>query len=446
MTVAAEGERARFTYEELEGRGRSVPRPRQRRQCAAGGGDRGGVAAGGQTRRGSATRAGAGAGLAAGGAVPVAAPGGILSRLAFHELRGCSSTSRPRARPETGAIFWWRCAIPRDAPRDLLEGASATSSSARRADRTADPDSSRTQPARLDLPFWARRAEILGVPWSSGAARARRSARALRRADGATHAPGRELIDTMDAVLRHDFSGAISRARPQAVARHFGWRARTASSSRRRVHDTPARPGAGEALRRGRVDEAAGLARLSVGRRSRWPGWPRRYERLADAGPATGSSIRAVRRTCGPRRRCPRTSRAMGPSTAGRRCTCRGRGAHRIVKADVASLYPSLMREHGSGRGAIAWGRCSRSWTVGRSTLAAKGGQAAPAGSAAATRRGAVGRDEDVVNSAYGYLGAAGSPASRVMRPTRSRGGGGRLAPCDELAAPGHATRGDTRV
>ena len=86
----------------------------------------------------------------------------------------------------------------------------------------------------FDLPFLDRRARRLGVPLTLGRVgppglrqRAARRGVAIDREDGPRRirfvAPGRELIDTMDAVLRHDFA---TRALPghglKAVARHLG--------------------------------------------------------------------------------------------------------------------------------------------------------------------------------------------------------------------------------
>src|SRR5262249_25629995 len=105
-------------------------------------------------------------------------------------------------------------------------------------------------------------------------------------------APGRELIDTMDAVLRHDFA---TRELPshglKAVARHLG----IAGPDREHIRGDqifdvyrtdPAR------VRRyaaADVEEAAGLARMLGGAAFALARMtPRRYERLADAGAATG--------------------------------------------------------------------------------------------------------------------------------------------------------------
>ena len=79
---------------------------------------------------------------------------------------------------------------------------------------------------------------------------------------------------------------------------------------------------------------------------------PRRYERLADAGAATGVHRSAARARVPARGHgaARARSRATARRTAARRCTCSPTGvAQRVVKADVASLYPSLMRAYRIG-------------------------------------------------------------------------------------------------
>ena len=101
--------------------------------------------------------------------------------------------------------------------------------------QAADPDVIENHNLHgFDLPFLDRRARMLGVPLrarpdrAAGAAAARRRgaasrATATRRRRVRFVAPGRELIDTLDAVLRHDFA---TRELPghglKAVARHLG--------------------------------------------------------------------------------------------------------------------------------------------------------------------------------------------------------------------------------
>src|SRR5207302_2689155 len=94
--------------------------------------------------------------------------------------------------------------------------------------READPDVIENHNLHgFDLPFLASRAERLGVALDLGrrpglrrrpAARSHPSLRRLRYT-----VPGRELIDTLDAVIRYDFSARDLPGRGlKAVARHFG--------------------------------------------------------------------------------------------------------------------------------------------------------------------------------------------------------------------------------
>ena len=78
---------------------------------------------------------------------------------------------------------------------------------------------------------------------------------------------------------------------------------------------------------------------------------PRRYERLADAGPATGVLdpllVRAYVRS---KSALPTHERGDGTPHSGAALYLFAAGrSERIVKADVASLYPSLMREYRIG-------------------------------------------------------------------------------------------------
>src|SRR4029450_13660854 len=105
-------------------------------------------------------------------------------------------------------------------------------------------------------------------------------------------APGRELIDTMDAVIRYDFS---TRSLPghglKAVAKYLGF----ASPDREYIKGSQVWPTYRRDPERVRGDATGGV--IEVAQLSRVLGGaafalaqmaPRRYERLADAGAATG--------------------------------------------------------------------------------------------------------------------------------------------------------------
>ncbi len=270
----------------------------------------------------------------------------------------------------------------------------------------------------FDLPFLVRRARRLGVPFAIG----RIEGAPLRPRPGPRGktrltAPGRELIDTLDAVRRHDFA---ARDLPghglKAVARHFG----IASSEREYV------PGAKvyevyqrdpERVRRYALDdvaEAAGLAKLLGGAAFALARMaPRRYERLADAGPATGVLdpllVRAYLRSGAA---IPARAKGDGTTHTGAALYLFAAGvAQRVVKADVASLYPSLMRQYRIGPRAdhlnALLAMVDR--LVDQRLDAKARGRAAPAGSAEKYSHEAVSAAMKIlVNSAYGYMGAVG--------------------------------------
>lgn len=282
----------------------------------------------------------------------------------------------------------------------------------------------------FDLPFLARRAERLQVPLSLGRAlgpglRQRPSARgaslgfsvAKERRRSRYTVPGRELIDTMDAVLRHDFA---ARDLPghglKALARHFGF----ASSEREyvpgaRIYEVFLRdPERVRRYARDDVEEAAALARLLGGAAFALARMaPRRYERLADAGAATGVLdpllIRAYFRAGAalpahqPGDGTPHSGAALHLFAAGL--------SERIVKADVASLYPSLMRQYEIGPSRDRLGAMLA--IVARlveQRLSAKAAAraAAPGSPERYTEEALSAAMKLVVNSAYGYLGAVG--------------------------------------
>ena len=285
----------------------------------------------------------------------------------------------------------------------------------------------------FDLPFLARRAKVLDVPLALGRAGgpglrqrpASRGAAVGRGGAGRPDAmrrsrytvPGRELIDTMDAVLRHDFS---ARDLPghglKAVARHLG----LAGPEREHI------PGAKvyevfqkdpERVRRyarDDVNEAAGLARLLGGSAFALARMaPRRYERLADAGPATGGVdpllVRAYLRAGAA---LPAHEEGDGTSHSGAALHLFATGvARRVVKADVASLYPSLMRQYRLGpkrdRLGVLLALVDRLVDQ-RLAAKAKAKAAAPGSTERYTHEALSAAMKIVVNSAYGYLGAVG--------------------------------------
>jgi DNA polymerase, archaea type len=294
--------------------------------------------------------------------------------------------------------------------------------------RAEDPDVIENHNLQgFDLAFLDRRARVLGVPLALGRfgppGLRRRSAR--RGADEGPGAvgrtrftvAGREMIDTLDAVLRYDFA---TRELPghglKAVARHLG----LAGPTRELIpgdqvyqvfRRDPAR------VRRyaaADVEEVAGVAKMLGGAAFALAQMaPRRYERVSDAGAATGIIdpllVRAYLRAGvalpahEPGDDTPHSGAALYLFATG--------VARRIVKADVASLYPSLMRQYriGPARDHLGAMLALVDRLVERRLAAKAAARAAPAGSAERyTHEAMSAAMKLVVNSAYGYLAAGG--------------------------------------
>lgn len=279
----------------------------------------------------------------------------------------------------------------------------------------------------FDLPFVERRARHLRVPITIGRLSspglrqrgARRGVPAEYDEDRRVRyvAPGRELIDTMDAVRRHDQS---ARDLPghglKAVARHFGISGperelipgaeiyRTWHSDPERVR----RYAAADVQEVAALSELLGGAAFALARMA-----PRRYERLADAGAATGVIdpllVRAYVRSGAS---LPAHEPQDGTMHSGAALYLFATGvAHRVVKADVASLYPSLMRAYhiGPARDHLGAMLALVDALVEQRLGAKAAARAAPSGSAERHTHEAVSSAmKMVVNSAYGYLAAGG--------------------------------------
>jgi DNA polymerase elongation subunit (family B) len=220
--------------------------------------------------------------------------------------------------------------------------------------RASDPDVIENHNLHgFDLPFLERRAQLLGVPLVLGRVgppglRQRAARRGILTRDDDRRrvrlvAPGRELIDTMDAVLRHDFATrALSGHGLKAVARHLGVAGPGREQiSGRQVEEVYRRdPERVRRYARADVEEAAAVGRLLGGAAFALAQMaPRRYERLSDAGAATGVIdpllVRAYLRAgmALPAHRegdgTPHTGAALHLFASG--------VATRVVKADVAS-------------------------------------------------------------------------------------------------------------
>ena len=312
----------------------------------------------------------------------------------------------------------------------------------------------------FDLPFLDRRARILGVKLTLGRQgmpglrqrAARRGAVSDWDAERRVRfvAPGRELIDTLDAVRRYDFS---SRELPghglKVVAKHFGISGPERELIRGDLIHTIFRTDPARVRRYATadVDEVAALSRLLGGAAFALARMaPRRYERLADAGAATGVIdpllVRAYLRAGVA---LPAHEEGDGTVHSGAALHLFATGvAHHVVKADVASLYPSLMRAYRIGPARDTLGALLA--IVDRlveQRLAAKArARGAPSGSAERHANEAMSAAmKIVVNTAYGYLAAGGNltrfadvhAANEVTRRGRETLG----FMCRELAARG---------
>jgi DNA polymerase, archaea type len=301
--------------------------------------------------------------------------------------------------------------------------------------READPDVVENHNLHgFDLPFLDQRAKRLGVPLALGRAglpglRHRPSARgaALNRGPGGRDAdamrrarytvPGREFIDTLDAVRRHDFS---ARDLPghglKAVAKHLGLSGpeRELIPGARVYEVFGQEPERVRRYAREDVTEAAGLAHLLGGAAFALARMaPRRYERVADAGPATGVLdpllVRAYLRAGAA---LPAHETGDGTSHSGAALHLFASGvARHIVKADVASLYPSLMRQYRIGprrdRLNVMLALVDRLVDQ-RLDAKAKAKKAPPGSPERHTQEAFSAAMKLLINSAYGYLGAVG--------------------------------------
>jgi DNA polymerase elongation subunit (family B) len=280
----------------------------------------------------------------------------------------------------------------------------------------------------FDLPFLDQRSRLLRVSLAlgrMGVAGLRQRAASRGAATGDPNdrrrlrfvAAGRELIDTMDAVRRHDIA---TRSLPgyglKIVARHLG----IASPDRvyipgAEIHATyrtdPDR------VRRYATDdvvEVAALSRMLGGAAYALAQMaPRRYERLSDAGAATGVIdpllVRAYLREGAA---LPLREESDGTQHMGAALHLFASGvAHRVVKADVASLYPSLMRTYriGPARDRLGVLLALVDGLVERRLEAKLKARGAPPGSAERHGHEAMSAAlKIVVNSAYGYLATGG--------------------------------------
>ncbi|HWG84070.1 MAG TPA: DNA polymerase domain-containing protein [Deinococcales bacterium] len=266
----------------------------------------------------------------------------------------------------------------------------------------------------FDFPFLEGRAAALGVPLQLG--RDPGPPELTRTGTGRDQRyclAGREVLDTLDAVRRYDFS---ARDMPghglKDAARYFG----IADAERvyipgAEIASTYARDP--ERVRRYAlfdVREVDGISRiLHASAFALAQMAPRRLERLSTAGPATGilepMLVRAYLRE-GQALPASADSGSNGRHSGGATILYASGVAERVVKADVASLYPSLIRAFRIGPSRDRLGvfvslvdRLTALRLEHKRLGRAGGEDSAPHAAVAAAMK-------IVVNSAYGYLGA----------------------------------------
>ncbi|HEV2655139.1 MAG TPA: DNA polymerase domain-containing protein, partial [Ktedonobacteraceae bacterium] len=277
----------------------------------------------------------------------------------------------------------------------------------------------------FDLPFLEERAAQLHVPLLFG--RQGGPQQLERREETLAVGPearrrtrysvaGRELIDTLDAVRRYDF---VVRDMPsyrlKEVARYFG----IASLERvyiegSEIFETYQRDP--ELVRRYAMDdvnEVDGLSRRLLGAPFVLASMaPRRYERLASAGPAMGIlEPLLVRAYLHAGVALPYQAAQQGDGQAlheGGATILFAEGiAEHVVKADVASLYPSLMRTFQIGpacdRLGVLLSILSRLTDL---RLAHKAAARSADALTASHHEATQAAMKILINAAYGYMGA----------------------------------------
>jgi len=330
---------------------------------------------------------------------------GRIFLIAVRDSRGFATTLEAPSPDDEAEMITKLCQIVRDRDPDIVENHNLFS---------------------FDLQFLEYRAEAVGVPLRLG--RDGGPERLERREETLAIGPearrrvrysvaGRELIDTLDAVRRYDF---VVRDLPsyglKDVARYFG----IASPDRvylegAAIFETYKKNA--DLVRRYALDdvqEVDGLSRRLLGASFALAGMaPRRYERLASAGPAMGilepMFVRAYLRAGMALPQTGTEDSAHGSHEGGAvHLFATGIGEH-VVKADVASLYPSLMRSFRIGPACdhlgVLLGILDRLTDL-RLAHKAAARSAAPGSLEANMHDATQAAMKILVNAAYGYMGA----------------------------------------
>ncbi|MFN3267134.1 MAG: DNA polymerase domain-containing protein [Deinococcales bacterium] len=201
----------------------------------------------------------------------------------------------------------------------------------------------------FDLPFLQARAEVHGITLVLG----RNDAPLRSLLEQRPSMAGREIIDTLDAVWRHDFvTRELPSHRLKDVAKHYGLQSKDriyleGASIESTYRSSPERVRAYALEDVREVDKLSqkllpasfALTQLA----------PRRFERVASAGTATGifepMLVRAYKYAglALPKSDC---ATLPTPHEGGAVYLFRSGLAKNVVKADIASLYPSIIRTY----------------------------------------------------------------------------------------------------
>jgi DNA polymerase I len=279
--------------------------------------------------------------------------------------------------------------------------------------------------AGFDFPFLQYRAAALKVPLRLGRAggpplldsyEEAGSSGPYRSRQRRYRIAGREVIDTLEAVRRYDFAARVLPSyRLKEVARHFGLAApdRVYLEGSRVYETYCTHPDLVRHYALDDVREVDGLSRRLMGAAFALAGMaPRSYGRVASAGPAMGILepllVRAYLRA-GTALPQPLTPDASWRNVGGATYLLEEGVAEHVVKADVASLYPSLMRTYQIGPKCDALGMLLRfldRLTTLRLSHKAAARQAPPGSMEANQHEGTQAAMKTLINAAYGYMGA----------------------------------------
>jgi DNA polymerase, archaea type len=277
----------------------------------------------------------------------------------------------------------------------------------------------------FDLPFLQYRATTLNVPLHLGRAGSPPLLASYEEAGSASPyrfrqrrftIAGREVIDTLEAVQRYDFAARVLPSyRLKEVAKHFGLAApdRVYLEGSKIYETYREHPDLVRHYALDDVREVDGLSRRLMGAAFALAGMaPRCYGRVAAAGPAMGILepllVRAYLRkgTALPQ---PLPPDASWQHEGGATYLLAEGVAEHVVKADVASLYPSLMRIYQIGPKSDALGMLlhflDRLTTL-RLFHKTAARQAPPGSMVANQHEGTQAAMKTLINAADGYRGA----------------------------------------